>query len=29
MRQYHASADDVPDGLAVPRWTWDGLQTRP
>jgi hemoglobin len=25
MAQYHASADDVPDGLAMPRWSWDGL----
>jgi hemoglobin len=25
MYRYHASADDVPDGLAVPRWSWDGL----
>jgi len=26
MSQYHRSADDVPDGLSVPRWSWDGLQ---
>jgi hemoglobin len=25
MYRYHASADDVPDGLAIPRWSWDGL----
>jgi hemoglobin len=25
MSRYHRSADDVPDGLAVPRWSWDGL----
>lgn len=25
MSRYHESADDVPDGLAVPRWSWDGL----
>jgi hemoglobin len=25
MARYHESADDVPDGLAVPRWSWDGL----
>jgi hemoglobin len=25
MAQYHASADDVPDGLRIPRWSWDGL----
>lgn len=26
MTRYHHSADDVPDGLAIPRWSWDGLQ---
>ena len=26
MARYHASADDVPQGLAIPRWSWDGLQ---
>ena len=26
MARYHASACDVPDGLRVPRWSWDGLQ---
>ena len=26
MSQYHRSADDVPDGLTIPRWSWDGLQ---
>jgi hemoglobin len=25
MYRYHESADDVPDGLPVPRWSWDGL----
>jgi hemoglobin len=25
MAQYHESADDVPDGLPIPRWSWDGL----
>jgi hemoglobin len=25
MSRYHRSADDVPDGLAVPHWSWDGL----
>jgi hemoglobin len=25
MTRYHDSADDVPDGLAIPRWSWDGL----
>ena len=26
MAHYHDSADDVPDGLSIPRWSWDGLQ---
>jgi hemoglobin len=26
MSRYHASATDVPDGLSIPRWSWDGLQ---
>lgn len=26
MARYHDSAADVPDGLTVPRWSWDGLQ---
>ena len=25
MSQYHESADDVPDGWRIPRWSWDGL----
>ena len=25
MYGYHESADDVPDGLRIPRWSWDGL----
>jgi hemoglobin len=25
MSRYHDSADDVPDGLNIPRWSWDGL----
>ena len=25
MARYHESAGDVPDGLAIPRWSWDGL----
>ena len=25
MARYHASADDVPEGLTVRRWSWDGL----
>ena len=27
MARYHESADDVPDGLAIPRWSWDGPRT--
>jgi hemoglobin len=26
MARYHESADDVPDGLSIPHWSWDGLQ---
>ena len=26
MARYHASANDVPDDLPLPRWSWDGLQ---
>ena len=29
MARYHRSADDVPDGLRIPRWSWDGLQRAP
>jgi hemoglobin len=31
MSCYHESADDVPDGLQIPKWSWDGLirQTNP
>jgi hemoglobin len=29
MARYHRSADDVPDGLAIPRWSWGGLQADP
>ena len=25
MSRYHHSADDVPDGMSIPRWSWDGL----
>jgi hemoglobin len=25
MSRYHGSKADVPDGLAIPRWSWDGL----
>jgi hemoglobin len=27
MARYHRSADDVPAGLQIPRWSWDGLVT--
>jgi hemoglobin len=26
MSRYPGAADDVPDDLAVPHWSWDGLQ---
>ena len=26
MSRHHQSADDVPNGLKIPRWSWDGLQ---
>jgi hemoglobin len=26
MARYHDSADDVPAGLSIPRWSWNGLQ---
>jgi len=26
LARYHASAGEVPDGLSIPRWSWDGLQ---
>ncbi|CAJ61952.1 hypothetical protein-similar to truncated hemoglobins [Frankia alni ACN14a] len=26
MSSYHDSADDVPVGLFIPRWSWNGLQ---
>jgi hemoglobin len=26
MARYHGSADDVPEGLGIPTWSWDGLQ---
>ena len=25
MYRYHRSADDVPSGLRMPQWSWDGL----
>jgi hemoglobin len=26
MARYPGSADDVPDGMEIPRWSWDGLE---
>jgi hemoglobin len=26
MARYH-SADEVPEGMTIPRWSWDGLQS--
>jgi len=26
MSRHHHSADDVPNGLSIPHWSWDGLQ---
>ena len=26
MARFHESADDVPEGLGIPRWSWDGLE---
>jgi hemoglobin len=26
MSRYHRSADEVPEGLSIPRWSWNGLQ---
>jgi hemoglobin len=26
MARYHHSADDVPPGLGIPHWSWDGLE---
>jgi hemoglobin len=27
MAQYHRSSDDVPDGMTIPKWSWNGLVT--
>jgi hemoglobin len=27
MARYHDSADDVPEGLSIPHWSWDGPQS--
>jgi hemoglobin len=29
MNRYERSPDDVPEGLRVPRWSWDGLVEAP
>jgi hemoglobin len=26
MARYHRTADDVPDGLKIPKWSWSGLE---
>jgi len=26
MARYHESADQVPEGMSIPRWSWNGLQ---
>jgi hemoglobin len=26
MSRYHRSVADVPQGLRIPHWSWDGLQ---
>jgi hemoglobin len=26
LARYHRSADDVPQGMRIPHWSWDGLQ---
>ncbi len=28
MARYPESADDVPAGLSIPQWSWDGPQQR-
>ena len=27
MSRFHESAEDVPEGLSIPRWSWSGLQS--
>ncbi len=29
MSQFHGSEDDVPAGLQIPHWSWDGLVQEP
>ena len=26
MARYHRSKDDVPEGMSIPKWSWDGLE---
>ena len=26
MYRYHRSPDEVPNGLSIPHWSWDGIQ---
>src|SRR6202050_3002287 len=26
LSRYHESADEVPEGMSIPRWSWDGLR---
>ncbi len=26
MSAFHGSIDDVPDGMRIPRWSWDGVE---
>ena len=26
MSRYHASKDEVPEGMIIPKWSWDGLE---
>jgi len=28
MARYHHSADEVPGGLHIPQWSWNGLVTK-
>jgi hemoglobin len=27
LTQYHESADEVPEGMSIPRWSWGGRQS--
>jgi hemoglobin len=27
MSRFHKSANDVPEGLSIPRWSWSGLES--